>query len=197
MRRPIPNRNAGSTGVSNVALGQAASLSRPLVVGINTWAGHSPGIVFNDGIEPNPRSQYKKKYGTGREVRAARGPGGQARGVPQGRRRHHVGHGRQLGARGLGPRRAEPEGQVGHHAGLVARRRRHRLARRDQVDRGSQGAKDRLHAVHPVALPAALPARPVRPDPRRPRRQSRRTSSSPRTRRPPRPCSRPSRSTRR
>jgi len=32
------------------------------VVGINTWAGHSPGIVFNNGMDPNAGSQYKKKY---------------------------------------------------------------------------------------------------------------------------------------
>jgi hypothetical protein len=56
-----PARNAGSTGVSAVAIG-TGKLSRPLVVGINTWAGHSPGIVFNGGMEPNPASS-KKKYG--------------------------------------------------------------------------------------------------------------------------------------
>ena len=38
-------------------------LNRPLVVGINTWAGHAPGIVFNNGMDPNAGSQYKKKYG--------------------------------------------------------------------------------------------------------------------------------------
>ena len=79
-------------------------------------------------------SRYKKQVRPRREVRAARRPGREARRVPQGRRRHHVGHGRQLGARGLDPRRAEPEGQVDHHAGLVARRRRHRLA----LDRSSR-----------------------------------------------------------
>jgi outer membrane protein OmpA-like peptidoglycan-associated protein/ABC-type amino acid transport substrate-binding protein len=57
-----PARNAGSTGVGAVAIG-TGRLSRPLVVGINTWAGHSPGIVFNGGMEPNPASSYKKKYG--------------------------------------------------------------------------------------------------------------------------------------
>jgi ABC-type nitrate/sulfonate/bicarbonate transport system substrate-binding protein len=57
-----PSRNAGSTGVSSVSLG-TGKLSRPLVVGINTWAGHSPGIVFNSGMEPNAASNYKKKYG--------------------------------------------------------------------------------------------------------------------------------------
>jgi outer membrane protein OmpA-like peptidoglycan-associated protein/ABC-type amino acid transport substrate-binding protein len=57
-----PSRNAGSTGVSSASIG-TGKLSRPLVVGINTWAGHSPGIVFNNGMDPNPGSNYKKKYG--------------------------------------------------------------------------------------------------------------------------------------
>ena len=38
-------------------------LSRPLVVAINTWAGHAPGIVANGGLEPgSAASLYKKKY---------------------------------------------------------------------------------------------------------------------------------------
>ena len=57
-----PDRNAGSTGVSSVSLG-SGRLSRPLVVGINTWAGHAPGIVFNNGMDPNAGSNYKNKYG--------------------------------------------------------------------------------------------------------------------------------------
>ncbi|HEV8427313.1 MAG TPA: phosphate ABC transporter substrate-binding/OmpA family protein [Pyrinomonadaceae bacterium] len=57
-----PGRNVGSTGVSGVAIG-TGRLSRPLVVGINTWAGHAPGIVFNNGMDPNGGSQYKSKYG--------------------------------------------------------------------------------------------------------------------------------------
>ncbi|HJZ82103.1 MAG TPA: phosphate ABC transporter substrate-binding/OmpA family protein [Pyrinomonadaceae bacterium] len=57
-----PSRNAGSNGVSSASIG-TGKLSRPLVVGINTWAGHSPGIVFNNGMDPNPGSNYKKKYG--------------------------------------------------------------------------------------------------------------------------------------
>ncbi len=45
------------------ALG-SGKLNRPLVVGINTWAGHAPGIVANGGMEPgSPASIYKKKYG--------------------------------------------------------------------------------------------------------------------------------------
>ncbi len=57
-----PARNAGSTGVSSVSLG-SGKLNRPLVVGINTWAGHAPGIVFNNGMDPNGGSLYKTKYG--------------------------------------------------------------------------------------------------------------------------------------
>src|SRR5688500_4533512 len=57
-----PERGVGSTGVSSAAVG-AGRLNRPLVVGINTWAGHSPGIVFNGGMDPNPASNYKKKFG--------------------------------------------------------------------------------------------------------------------------------------
>ena len=39
-------------------------LNRPLKVGINTWAGHAPGIVANGGMKPGSSSSlYKKKYG--------------------------------------------------------------------------------------------------------------------------------------
>ncbi|MFL6209677.1 MAG: phosphate ABC transporter substrate-binding/OmpA family protein [Pyrinomonadaceae bacterium] len=57
-----PARGVGSTGVSATTVG-SGRLSRPLVVGINTWAGHSPGIVFNNGMEPNGGSSYKRKFG--------------------------------------------------------------------------------------------------------------------------------------
>lgn len=57
-----PGRNVGSTGVAGASVG-TGRLSRPLVVGINTWAGHAPGIVFNNGMDPNAGSQYKTKYG--------------------------------------------------------------------------------------------------------------------------------------
>src|SRR5215213_9368545 len=57
-----PNRNAGNTGVNGASVG-TGKLNRPLVVGINTWAGHAPGIVFNNGMDPNGGSQYKSKYG--------------------------------------------------------------------------------------------------------------------------------------
>ena len=57
-----PGRNVGSTGVSGASIG-TGRLNRPLMVGINTWAGHAPGIVFNNGMEPSAGSQYKTKYG--------------------------------------------------------------------------------------------------------------------------------------
>src|SRR6266850_6673219 len=57
-----PGRGVGSTGVSAAAVG-TGRLSRPLVVGINTWAGHSPGIVYNNGMDPNGGSLYKKNFG--------------------------------------------------------------------------------------------------------------------------------------
>ncbi|MCM3873982.1 MAG: phosphate ABC transporter substrate-binding/OmpA family protein [Pyrinomonadaceae bacterium] len=57
-----PSRNMGSTGVNATSVG-TGKLSRPLVVGINTWAGHAPGIVFNNGMDPNAGSHYKTKYG--------------------------------------------------------------------------------------------------------------------------------------
>ena len=57
-----PGRNVGSTGVGSASVG-TGRLNRPLVVGINTWAGHAPGVVFNNGMEPNAGSQYKSKYG--------------------------------------------------------------------------------------------------------------------------------------
>src|SRR4029078_4650867 len=57
-----PGRNVGSTGVSGTSVGTGRR-SRPLVAGISTWAGHAPGIVFNNGMEPNAGSQYKTKYG--------------------------------------------------------------------------------------------------------------------------------------
>ncbi|MEA2164815.1 MAG: NitT/TauT family transport system substrate-binding protein [Thermoanaerobaculia bacterium] len=57
-----PSRDAGVNGVSSVGV-SAGKLNRPLVVAINTWAGHSPGIVFNNGMEPSDASSYRRKYG--------------------------------------------------------------------------------------------------------------------------------------
>jgi len=60
---PDPSRDAGNSGVSQVNLASGGKLGRPLVVAINTWAGHAPGIVYNWGMDPNSNSYYKKKYG--------------------------------------------------------------------------------------------------------------------------------------
>jgi outer membrane protein OmpA-like peptidoglycan-associated protein len=57
-----PSRDAAVTGVSATSV-SAGKLNRPLVVAINTWAGHSPGIVFNNGLEPSDASSFRKKYG--------------------------------------------------------------------------------------------------------------------------------------
>lgn len=56
-------RGKGSEGVTGAALTGSGKLGRPLVVAINTWAGHAPGVVFNAGMDPNPASYYKRKYG--------------------------------------------------------------------------------------------------------------------------------------
>ncbi len=60
---PDPDRNQGSTGVTAASLSTGGKLGRTLVVGINTWAGHAPGIVFNGGMEPGAASNYKKRFG--------------------------------------------------------------------------------------------------------------------------------------
>ncbi len=60
---PDPARGKGAEGVAGTVLASSGKLSRPLVVAINTWAGHSPGIVANGGMEPNKASWYGKKYG--------------------------------------------------------------------------------------------------------------------------------------
>jgi NitT/TauT family transport system substrate-binding protein len=58
-----PARDAGSSGVQPASLTSTGKLSRPLVVAINTWAGHAPGVVYNNGLDPNDGSYYRKKYG--------------------------------------------------------------------------------------------------------------------------------------
>ncbi|HEX8250266.1 MAG TPA: phosphate ABC transporter substrate-binding/OmpA family protein [Pyrinomonadaceae bacterium] len=57
-----PNYNQGSTGVTAAQIG-TGKLNRPLVVAINTWAGHAPGIVYNNGLDVNPSSFYKRNFG--------------------------------------------------------------------------------------------------------------------------------------
>src|SRR5204862_4033752 len=41
----------------------SGKLGRPLVVAINTWAGHAPGIVSAGGMETTSSSVYKRRYG--------------------------------------------------------------------------------------------------------------------------------------
>jgi NitT/TauT family transport system substrate-binding protein len=57
-----PSRDAGSSGVQPVNLTSGGKLGRPLVVAINTWAGHSPGVVFNNGLDPSSGSYFKRRY---------------------------------------------------------------------------------------------------------------------------------------
>jgi NitT/TauT family transport system substrate-binding protein len=58
-----PERGFGSTGVTATSFASGGKLGRTLVVGINTWAGHAPGIVFNGGMDPSAASNFKKKFG--------------------------------------------------------------------------------------------------------------------------------------
>ena len=60
---PDPARGTGSTGVTGALLGTSGRLTRPLVVAINTWAGHAPGIVFNGGLDVNANAGYTKRFG--------------------------------------------------------------------------------------------------------------------------------------
>ena len=56
-------RNGGVPVNGSADVG-GGKLNRPLKVGINTWAGHAPGIVANGGMKPGGASSlYKKKYG--------------------------------------------------------------------------------------------------------------------------------------
>jgi outer membrane protein OmpA-like peptidoglycan-associated protein/ABC-type amino acid transport substrate-binding protein len=57
-----PDRQKGVSGVTAANVGDG-KLGRTLVVGINTWAGHTPGIVSNGGLDPNASGVYKSKYG--------------------------------------------------------------------------------------------------------------------------------------
>jgi len=60
---PDPDRKTGVTGVTSANVG-GGKLGRPLKVGINTWAGHTPGIVANGGLDSgNASAVYKTKYG--------------------------------------------------------------------------------------------------------------------------------------
>ncbi len=60
---PDPERGKGATGVTGAALTGSGKIGRPLVVAINTWAGHAPGIVAAGGMETTAASRYKQAYG--------------------------------------------------------------------------------------------------------------------------------------
>src|SRR3990170_3483036 len=49
----------GVTGVASAAVG-AQKLDRPLIVAINTWAGHSPGLIANGGMNTAKGSIYDR-----------------------------------------------------------------------------------------------------------------------------------------
>lgn len=58
-------REAGRQGVTGIAKAQVGQgkLGRKLRVGINTWAGHAPGIVANGGLLGGDKSSiYLSKY---------------------------------------------------------------------------------------------------------------------------------------
>jgi outer membrane protein OmpA-like peptidoglycan-associated protein len=57
-----PARDAGSSGVQQASLTGSGKLGRPLVVAINTWAGHAPGVVYNNGLDPSGGSFYRRTY---------------------------------------------------------------------------------------------------------------------------------------
>src|SRR5262245_22850565 len=59
---PDPGRGKGAD-VAPAKLGGSGKIGRTLVVGINTWAGHAPGIVCNGGMEPGAASGYRQRFG--------------------------------------------------------------------------------------------------------------------------------------
>ncbi len=65
LKNPIndPKYNDGSTGVTAAPIGTGKLTGRALKVGINTWAGHAPGVVYNGGLTANAASLYKKNFG--------------------------------------------------------------------------------------------------------------------------------------
>jgi outer membrane protein OmpA-like peptidoglycan-associated protein/ABC-type amino acid transport substrate-binding protein len=60
---PDPERGKTGEGVAPAKLSTSGKLGRTLVVAINTWAGHAPGIVANGGMEAGAGSIYKSRYG--------------------------------------------------------------------------------------------------------------------------------------
>ena len=192
-----PDRGTGSTGVTATSLASGGKLGRTLVVGINTWAGHAPGIVFNGGMDPSAASNFRKKFGLDVKFVLLEDPAAKLAAFRKGdidimwntvdnwAREASI-----LEENGA-------EGQVDPDAGLVARRRRHRVARLDQVDRGPEGQEGlgaRSSRRRTSCCSTCSRSRGCRP---RIAPRSRRTSSSRRTRRRRPRCSRLGRWTRR
>ena len=184
-----PERGKGSKGVTPASNSAAAASSTARwSSAINTWAGHSPGIVFNGGLEPSAAlAATSKKYGLDVKFVLLEDPAAKLAAFRKGDVDIMWDTVDNWAREASILAEQNQKAQVDHHAGLVARRRRHRLARVDQLDRGPQGAQDRLHAVHAVALPAALPARAVGPVAGGPRGGREEHRLHRRTRRPPRP----------
>lgn len=70
-------REAGKAGVSGIAKAAVGNgkLGRKLVVGINTWAGHAPGIVANGGLGGGDKASiYMSKYGLDVEFKLLEDP---------------------------------------------------------------------------------------------------------------------------
>ena len=59
-KAPDPGKQ-GAGEVVSASVG-GGRLNRPLRVGINTWAGHAPGIVANGGLSGKANAIFKKKY---------------------------------------------------------------------------------------------------------------------------------------
>ena len=190
-----PDRNKGVTGVTaaNDRRRQARAHARRRHQHLGRpHAGHR--------LQRRPRSDrrasiYKTKYGLDVKFVLIEDPAAKLDGLHQGRHRHHVGHGRLVGARGVDAGRAEHLGQGDHPAGLVARRRRHRRrSRRSTRSRISRARRSRRRATRRRTGCSSICCR-SRASRRTTRRRSRRTWSSPPRRRSRPPRSRPRRST--
>ncbi len=136
---PDPERGIGSTGVSATSLASGAKLPRTLVVGINTWAGHAPGVVFNGGMDPSAASNYRKKYGLDVKFVLLEDPANKLAAFRKGDIDIMWNTVDNWAREASIPRGERRQGQVDPDAGLVAGRRRHRVARVDQDDRGPEG----------------------------------------------------------
>ncbi len=69
-----PNHKSANPNVTAANIG-TGKLNRPLVVGINTWAGHAPGIVANGGFSAgNKASIYLQRYGLSVEFKVFEDP---------------------------------------------------------------------------------------------------------------------------